>query len=354
MPLDLTDFLLQVGGQGEGTSHQGVPILWVVPGSSDQVDQHVGEQVEGNTGLGGQAEAGRGDLEVGWAVHHHLLPTRNDRHATAQAGVLRAQKQLREIADGAGCGYNYGAMRYRKPPLVEAVFEVFAVPTKWSEETPEIIETAFREVYSGKREVLKPVGLHFQMGPGLALQGLKTEQEPDRVRLWTPDGDRMVQFAPNMCALNILPEYLHYEEHRPELERLTKKYLELAEPTATAQLGQRYINRVRLPVGGRPDNFFKVYPAVPEEIGGRNPPFSMQVEIQTLGVGGNVVLTLTAKGVEDGHPVYVLDVYARSQAPGPASWDYIREWQDEAHEAVKAAFEMAITEAARDLFGRED
>jgi uncharacterized protein (TIGR04255 family) len=245
-------------------------------------------------------------------------------------------------------------MRYRNPPLVEAVFEVFAVPTRWSEETQEIIEAAFREVYSGKREVLKPVGLHFQMGPGLALQGLKTEHEPDRVRLWTPDGDRMVQFAPNMCALNVLPEYLHYEDHRPELERLSKLYLELAEPTAIAPLGQRYINRVRLPVGGRPDSFFTVYPAVPEEIAGRNPPFSMQVEIQTLGVGGNVVLTLTAKGMEDGNPVYVLDVYARSQGPGPATWDYVRGWQDQAHEAVMAAFELAITDAARELFGRED
>ena len=245
-------------------------------------------------------------------------------------------------------------MRYRKPPLVEAVFEVFAVPTRWSDEAQQAIESAFRDVYSGKREEMQPVGLHFQIGPGLALQGLKTEQQPGRVRLWTPDGDRMLQFAPNMCALNILPPYSHYVEYQPELERLTRMYLDLAQPEATALLGQRYINKVVLPEDGTPERFFGVYPAVPEDIRKRNPPFSMQVEVGTLGVGGNVVVTLTAKGIEDGLPVYVLDVCARSQAPGPATWDSIHRWQDEAHKAVMAAFEMAITDLARDLFGRED
>ena len=258
-----------------------------------------------------------------------------------------------EIANEAGCGYNYEAMRYRTPPLVEAVFEVFAASTSWSEEANRYIESAFRDQYSGKREVLQPFGLHFQMGPGLALQGLKREQEPERVRLWTPDGGRMVQFAPNMCALNILPKYSHYIEYRPELEHLALMYLDVAQPEAVALLGQRYINKVVLPEDGTPERFFSVYPAVPENIRRRNPPFSMQVEVESLGVGGNVVLTLTARGLEDGCPVYVLDLYARSQAPGPPSWDYIRDWQDGAHGAVKAAFEMAITEDARVLFGRE-
>ena len=260
------------------------------------------------------------------------------------------RKRPEGIGHEAGCGYNRRVMRYRSPPLVEAVFEVFATPTHWSEEAQRSIESAFREAYSGKQEVLQPFGLHFQMGPGLALKGLKTEQEPERVRLWTPGGDRMVQFAPNMCALNILREYSHYVEYRPELERLVLMYLDFAQPEAVALLGQRYVNMVVLPEDGTPERFFGVYPAVPEDIRRRNPPFSMQVEVESLGVGGNVVLTLTAKGLEDGCPVYVLDLYARSQAPGPPSWDYIRDWQDGAHEAVKAAFEMAVTEDARVLF----
>ncbi len=233
------------------------------------------------------------------------------------------------------------------------MFEVFATPTVWAETAPEAVESALHETYSGKRDVLQPLGLHLQMGPGLTLQGLKREEEPERVRLWTPGGDRMVQFAPNMCALNILPDYAHYVEYRPELEALVRLYLDHARPEAVTLVGQRYINKVVLPQGGTPDRYFAVYPAVPEPIGRRNPPFSMQVEVGTLDHGGNVVLTLTAKGLEEGRPVYVLDLYARSQAPGPPDWDYVRDWQDAAHEAVKAAFEMAITNDARSLFGRE-
>lgn len=244
-------------------------------------------------------------------------------------------------------------MRYRTPPLVEAVFEVFATPTRWPEEGARSVESAFTPTFSGKREILRPVGLQLQMGPGLALKGLVQEPEPERIRLWTPDGGRMVQFAPNMCALNILPEYSHYIEYRAELERLTSLYLDLARPTTVGLLGQRYINKVVLPVDSTPEKFFSVYPAVPEHIRGRNPPFSMQVEVETLGVGGNLVLTLTSKGLEDGCPVYVLDLYARSEAPCPPDWAFIGSWQDESHKAIMAAFEMAITDDARRLFGKD-
>jgi len=256
------------------------------------------------------------------------------------------------IADGRVWGYNYGAMRYQHPPLVEAVFEVFATPTQWPEAAEQAIEEALRRDYAGKREVLKPLGLRFQMGPGLALQGATTE-EPERIRLWTPDGDRMVQFARNMCALNVLPPYRHYGDYVPELERLTGLYLDKARPSAAVVLGQRYINKVRLPRGGTPESFFEIYPALPPHVRSRHPPLSMQVEIETLEAGGNVVLTLTAKGLEEDHPVYVLDIYARTEEAAPPTWDRIRQWHEAAHGAVISAFELAITDRARELFGRE-
>jgi hypothetical protein len=78
MPPDLPDLVLQVGDQGEGSAHQGIPVLRVLPGGANQVQQHAGQQVERHPRLGRRAEAGRGDLVVGWSVHYHLLPTRND------------------------------------------------------------------------------------------------------------------------------------------------------------------------------------------------------------------------------------------------------------------------------------
>ena len=78
----------------------------------------------------------------------------------------------------------------------------------------------------------------------------------------------------------------------------------------------------------------------------------MQLEVSTFSEGGNVVLTLTAQGEEEGQPVYMLDVYARQQGVGQPTWGEIKRVQDEAHAAVQAAFEMAITDRARDLFRR--
>lgn len=242
-------------------------------------------------------------------------------------------------------------MRYRHPPLVEAVYEVVASPTEWS---PGPLEEALRSSYSGRREETRPVGLRFQVGPGLALQGVQREEQPERTRLWTPGGDRMVQFEPGMCALNVLPPYSHYLEYLPEFERLVDLYLTAAKPSGVALLGHRYINKVRLPDGGTPDGFFQIYPALPMRVREKHPPFSMQVEVETLAVGGSVVLTLTALGIEDSRAVYVLDIYARSQTQRPADWETIRAWHDAAHASVMAAFELAITNDARDLFGQEE
>lgn len=245
-------------------------------------------------------------------------------------------------------------MKYRSPPLVEAVYEVYAGPSKASPGALEAVEAALRDAYSGQREVLKPVGFQLQVGPGLALHGFHREQHPERTRLWAPSRDRMVQFATNMCALNALPPYTHYLDYVGDLQRLVETYLAVAEPQVVTLLGHRYINKVNLPRGGAPDRFFQVYPAVPQGIAVRHPPFSMQVEVEALPGGGNVVLTLTAIGNEGEHSVYVLDLYARSNGPVPPSWESIRAWHDAAHLAVMSAFEMSITDEARSLFGREE
>lgn len=244
-------------------------------------------------------------------------------------------------------------MKYASPPLIEAVFEVYFVePIEWTEATQASIESVLRPDYVGLREALRPVGMVFEMGPEMQLRGLQRREEPSRIRLWTPDKGHMVQFAPNMCAMNVLNAYSHYVDYEPALHQLVQSYLDEVAPPATALIGQRYINKVLLPPGGEPKDFFEIYPSMPESVGRRNPPFSMQLEVSTFSEGGNVVLTLTAQGEEEGQPVYMLDVYARQQGVGQPTWGEIKRVQDEAHVAVKAAFEMAITDRARNLFRR--
>ena len=244
-------------------------------------------------------------------------------------------------------------MRYRKTPLAEAVFELFGEPTAWTEDSGPAFEAAFKGTYGGKRSRLRGIGLHVQMGPGVSLQQGVREQ-PERIQMWNAESTRMIQFASNMCAFNVLPPYTHYVDYLAEIRRLAEAFVDRAKPASLASIGQRYINRILLPPGAPPEKYFEIYPALPERVRKRHPPFSMQVVAKELELGGQVVLTLTAQGDDADRPVYILDAYAQS-APGlEPAWAAILAWHDEAHAAIKECFELSITDESRELFGRDD
>ena len=138
--------------------------------------------------------------------------------------------------------------QYERPPLLEAIYEVYARDCPgWSELSYKEIEEQLRARFDGRREELEPVGVQVLVGPGKAISH-SVAPEAHRVRLWTKDGGEMFQFAPTMCAYNIMKRYERFASHAADIEKLFGVYLERAKPTATEWAGQRYINRVLLPL----------------------------------------------------------------------------------------------------------
>jgi uncharacterized protein (TIGR04255 family) len=174
------------------------------------------------------------------------------------------------------------------------------------------------------------------------------------VRLRTADNTQLVQFAANMCAYNIMQPYTHFVDYLPGIRALVDAYLRGTRPQQLSALGQRYINRVVLPRSADPKTCFAIYPRLPPKVAHEHPPFSMQVQTATLASGGQVVMTLTYQGRDNGSPIYILDLYARSGRPAAADWNAIEAWQTDAHGAIKHCFELAITPKSRKLFGREE
>lgn len=237
---------------------------------------------------------------------------------------------------------------YKHPPIAEAIYEFApsSVP-KWYDATPRQMIADISPTYPVKEDIV--VGsATFIVGPASVRAPQQTVVP--RTRLWTSDKTRMFQFGTDLCAFNALAPYTSYYDYLPAMKPLVEMYAARTRAPTVQFLGQRYLNQILLPnVDADPADYFTMYPRITT----KHHPFSMQ-----LGVGevlhGNAVLALHFQGLDAGtKPRYLLDIYVRTRDNPPIAfqWVEMQAWQDVAHQAVLKAFEGAITDPCRDLFG---
>lgn len=248
----------------------------------------------------------------------------------------------------AGCYGKAVPQPYDSPPIVEAVYEVFVQDSPgWSQLSLERIREKVKDQFGGSKDVLEPVGVQVQFGPGKTIAQTMTPEAP-RHRLWSSDKSEMFQFSSAMCAYNLLAKYRGFDEHKADLERIVGVYLAEASSTGILWVGQRYINKITLPSSGtNPSEYFLFYPALPPSSSHR--PFALQVVTESF-EGGSVTLNLAYQDEGPSGADYFLDIYARSKIAVAANAAEVREWQERAHQPVKRAFESALTDKARALF----
>jgi uncharacterized protein (TIGR04255 family) len=244
------------------------------------------------------------------------------------------------------------ATRYRKTPLSEAIFEFAPLDATLTTDGVEHLKSAFSDEYP-KAEELPGMEVEVEFGPaGVSAKhgGKKTV----RYRLWNQARSRLVQVAQDMCAFNALPPYSHYIDYLPDIEKLFAEYSRTCRPAGIRLLGHRYINRIFLPSEDvDPTDYFAFYPPLR---GRRHPPFLLRFETEPLPRGGQVTLSLYYASLDNQKPVYFLDLYAQAaqNLNYAFDWTLAKAWQDEAHDAVTRAFELAITDRCRELLGREE
>ena len=240
--------------------------------------------------------------------------------------------------------------RFQNPPIAEAVFEVFVprCPT-WDEKTNELLASSFSKELNGRRENLQIHGLSIDFGP----TGAKSiENSTPRTRLWNQECARMIQFGPEMCALNALPPYTQFEDYIPQFEALVRAYLSATGSQSLSWIGQRYINKVVLPNAEEdPQNIFSIYPNLPTEVREKHPPFAIQVEVMRL-PEATITVNLQFQGMQaEGKPSYILDIYAKSILSMNANSSEIISWNNKIHDQLYRAFLFCIPEIhAKRLF----
>jgi uncharacterized protein (TIGR04255 family) len=236
--------------------------------------------------------------------------------------------------------------KYKKSPIVEAVYEFAPTSPNWYEATPSQIANAIGHFYP-KRSTVETVNAILEVNASKV--SATAQPSVTRWRLATNEGDRMVQFGRDLCAFNALRPYSSYADYLPAMKQLVEEYGTHARPTDVFFLGQRYLNQVLLPdLNAHPADFFRAYPRLTS----LHRPFSLQLQVGEV-VQGGTVLSLIFQGLDAGKkPLYLLDLYVRSinNPDIPFQWDEMRVWQDAAHQAIATAFESAITDRCRELF----
>jgi uncharacterized protein (TIGR04255 family) len=237
------------------------------------------------------------------------------------------------------------ARRYDRPPVVEALVEVYFVDSRWDPTIP-------GRFYERVKDRFPTVGSQVQFEVQIASVGSsRAPVARERAQLRSEDGSRLVQVGRDLLVVNRLSPYSEFEEWRPDFATMLDLYRELAQPSSFARIGVRYLNKIVVPETELLlSKYFRLYPEVPEGLGSPHGPFLLRVETRPpTHPQHEFVTTFGTSQTDDGQPALLLDLYDIAKVESGAL-DLVIDLVNEGHENVAAAFEHSITDEARRLF----
>lgn len=244
--------------------------------------------------------------------------------------------------------------RYRKPPVVEALCEMYFDGSEWDDTLiGQFYERVKKEFPKKRQQEIQEAQVRFSSA-GEAAAGVR--RLPPRMQFVTEAGDRMIQLGPDLLVVNQLRPYASFEDWEKTLYSALDTYRELARPKGFARLGVRYIDRViiRAPTV-RMEDYFALYPEIPAALGTSHGAFMLRVEFPERRAGHRLLVTFgSAPPEEPGTTAFLLDYYDVSEPGAATTTEAVRPCVRTAHENVIEAFEASITDQLRSLFEPEE
>jgi len=243
--------------------------------------------------------------------------------------------------------------KYKNPPVVEALCEIFFTGSKWDGTIPGMFFDKIKADYSVKKE-LKQIGVGLSISP--EAQQFIPMGGSTRIQFLKPDGSQLIQIEKDLIVINQLRPYPRFEDWSPVVDKMLKLYCELAQPAGIRQLGIRYINRIVIPAHTfKMEDYFKLYPEIPDSLGAMHGRFMMRLEIPAKHKGHQLIITFaTTQSDSPETSAEMLDLYnVYPMPPQLLAVHDLDKYKKEAHENIELAFENSITQKSRDLFEEE-
>jgi len=239
---------------------------------------------------------------------------------------------------------------YKKPPVIEALCELFFEPRDWDDTVPGAFYARIQDQFTIKEQLIGSEA-EINLGPGHATT-VGVRPLPPRMKFFTPTKDRLIQLAPNLLVVNKLRPYTSFEDWVGTLDRALVHYREVVPGATIARVGVRYLNRITVP-GDRVDlaRYFRVIPHLPESLGKDHGAFLLRLELLVPEADHSLLLSFaTSPQEQPGSMTFLLDLYDAWKPESPQPVDQVIAQVRQAHDHIQAAFERNITDELRLLF----
>lgn len=267
---------------------------------------------------------------------------------------MSVEPRKRNFTDG-GSERLIPERRYRKPPVIEALCEIYFAGSSWDDTVPGAFYERVKSDFPQKRQRTIQEA-QITLGPEQAAAGVR--QLPPWMQFVSDEKQRMIQLAQDLLVVNQLAPYPHFEEWEPDVYQTLRIYRELAQPRNVVRLGLRYINRVLIPEKQiRMEDYFTIYPNLPQRLGDIHGSFLVRVEVPQSAQGHTVVITFgTAPPPppQDAAQAFMLDLYDILVTNAPVDEDVIKREVRCAHDNIVVAYEDSITDKLRALLEPEE
>jgi uncharacterized protein (TIGR04255 family) len=239
--------------------------------------------------------------------------------------------------------------KYRKPPIIEALFQIEFDPTsKWDLAIPGIIYERVKDTF-GKRQPIQ----HFSIIATATEAGLEQQvARTNRVQFLSEDGEALLQVGPNIVSVHRLQPYVSWENFLPAIKLGLSSYLELAEPKGVVRIELRYINQIVIPNERvELEDYFEFYPHVGPNLPQDYGAFVAGIQLAEPDIESALQLQLTsAASQQKGNLAFILDIGCSRQNNIEMSDAFLLEWLEAAHTLIETTFEGTLTESSRALF----
>jgi len=241
--------------------------------------------------------------------------------------------------------------KYQNPPVVEALCEIFFVNSQWDGALPGIFFERIKDTYP-KRKELENIGVEVNFSQDVPDSTFKRGEK--RIQFIKEDQSQLIQIEKDLLVVNQLRPYPRFEDWKPAIDRAICDYGDLAKPQGMRQLGIRYINRIVIPQSRfSMEDYFYLYPQIPENLGKVHGKFMMRLEIPSKHPGHLLVVTFGTAPANPSEISLLLDLYNIVNFSQTLDIKDAERYIQEAHENIEVAFENAITQKTRDLFQEE-
>ena len=242
--------------------------------------------------------------------------------------------------------------RYKKPPVQEALCEVFSSGFEWDDTIPGLFYETIKDQFSNKSQ-LKQFGIELNVGS--SERAAKFLEKNDRIQFRKPDGSQIIQLAQDLLVINQLKPYMHFEDWFPVVKDKFSLYSKCAKPKQIEKIGIRYINRIVVPKAAfKMEDYFNCYPQLPSALGDTHGPFMIRLQTVTKHPSHQLIITFaTAPSDSPESTAFALDLYDIFQKPMAPDVNELTKIANEGHENIVRAFENCIKDNLRALFEEE-